>query len=185
MLYLNQTRKMPPTSTSPMAQFCATWCKKQVKSVKQYFFAVEPYIVYSTNKLLFATNKVLLPVLQKSNVIYRFSCHLDSWYEGRTSKRMQDKIKQHVPSSMRFCTSVRKHILSACQCKSGMAIASHRKSHRIPRFFQKNIASNYRIKTTKKIASIIALQNLTKKSVIFSIILIFLSLIILVSFVWS
>ena len=46
-------------------------------------------------------------------------------------------------------------------------------SHRIPRFFRKNIASNYRIKTTKKIASVIALQNLTKKSAIFSIISIF------------
>ena len=45
----------------------------------------------------------------------------------------------------------------------GMAIASHRIENRIPRFFPKNIASNYRIKTTKKIASVIALQNLTKK----------------------
>ena len=61
---------------------------------------------------------------------------------------------------------------------------SHRIENRIPRFFRKNIASNYRIKTTKKIASVIALQNLTKKSAIFSIILIFLSLILLVSFVW-
>ena len=40
---------------------------------------------------------------------------------------------------------------------AGMAIASH------PTFFRKNIASNYCIKTTKKIASVIALQNLTKK----------------------
>ena len=41
--------------------------------------------------------------------------------------------------------------------KARMAIASH------PTFFPKNIASNYRIKTTNKIASVIALQNLTKK----------------------
>ena len=47
--------------------------------------------------------------------------------------------------------------------RDGNRIASHLKSHRIPRFFRKNIASNYRIKTTKKIASVIALQNLTKK----------------------
>ena len=67
-----------------------------------------------------------------------------------------------------------------CKCGlAGMAIASHRKSHRIPRFFWKNIASNYRIKTTTKIASVIALQSLTKKiSDYFD----FLSLILLVSF---
>ena len=56
---------------------------------------------------------------------------------------------------------------------------SHRKSHRIPRFFRKNIASDYRIKTTKKIASVIASQNLTKKICDFFDYFDFLSLILL------
>ena len=48
----------------------STWFKKQVKSaVKQCFSAVEPRVVYSTNELLFATNKDVLPALQKSHVI--------------------------------------------------------------------------------------------------------------------
>ena len=67
----------------------STRFEKQVKSaVKQCFFAVEPRVVYSTNELLSATNKDALPALQKSNVIYQFSCHCDSQYVlyvGRTS----------------------------------------------------------------------------------------------------
>ena len=66
--------------------------------------------------------------------------------------------------------------------ETGMAIASKIASHV---FFWKNIASNYRIKTTKKIASVIALQNLTKKICDFFDYFDFLSLILLVSFVWS
>ena len=49
----------------------STRFEKQVKSaVKQCFSAVEPRVVYSTNKLLPATIMDVLPALQKSNVIY-------------------------------------------------------------------------------------------------------------------
>ena len=47
--------------------------------------ALEPRVVYSTNELLSATNKDVLPALQKSNVIYQFSCHCDSRYVGCSS----------------------------------------------------------------------------------------------------
>ena len=83
----------------------STRFEEQVKSaVKQCFSAVEPRVVYSTkstNDLLYSTNKDVLPALQKSNVIYQFSCHCDSRYVGRTSQRLQDRIKQHVPKSIR------------------------------------------------------------------------------------
>ena len=52
--------------------------------------------------VLFTTNKDVLPALQKSNVIYQFSCHCDSRYVGRTSQRLQDRIKQRVPKSICF-----------------------------------------------------------------------------------
>ena len=97
----------------------STWFEKQVKSaVKQCFSAVESCVVYSTNELLSATNKDVLATLQKSNVIYQFSCHCDSRYVGRTSRRLQDRIKQHVPKFIRFCSSSQKRLLPACRCKS-------------------------------------------------------------------
>ena len=66
---------------------------------------MEPRVVYSTNQLLPTTNKDVLPALQKSNVIYQFTCYCDSRYVGRTSLRLQDRIKQHVTKSVRFCSS--------------------------------------------------------------------------------
>ena len=61
----------------------STRFEQRAKStIKQYFFAREPLVVYSTNKLLCETNKDLLLALQKSNVIYQFSCHCDSLFVG-------------------------------------------------------------------------------------------------------
>ena len=76
---------------------------------------MEPRAVYSTNKLLSATNKDVLPALQKSNVIYQFSCYCDSRYVGLTSQRLLGRIKQHVSKSFRSCFS-QKRILPARQC---------------------------------------------------------------------
>ena len=54
----------------------------------------------------------------ESNVIYQFSCHCDSRYVGRTSQRLQDRIKQHVPKSIRSNSSSQKRLLPARRCKS-------------------------------------------------------------------
>ena len=79
---------------------------------------MEPRVVYSTNELFPATNKDVLPALQNSNVIYQFSCHCDSQYVGRTSQRLQDRIKQHVLKSIRSCSTSQKRLLPARRCKS-------------------------------------------------------------------
>ena len=71
--------KCPVYLRLPCLGSVSTRFEKQVKSaVKQCFSAVEPRVVYSTKELLPATNKDVLPALQKSNVIYQFSCHCDS-----------------------------------------------------------------------------------------------------------
>ena len=49
----------------------------------------------------FLIEKDVLPASQQSNIVYEFSCHCDSRYVGRTSQRLQDRIKQHVPKSVR------------------------------------------------------------------------------------
>ena len=86
-------KKCPVYLRLPWLGSVSTRLEKQVKSaVKQCFTAVEPHAVYSTNELLSATNKDVLPALQKSKVIYQFSCHCDSRYVGRTSQRLQDRI---------------------------------------------------------------------------------------------
>ena len=76
------------------------------------------YHLLTTNELLSDTNKDALPALQKRKVIYQFSWHCDSRYVRRISQRLQDRIKQHVPKSIRSCSSSQKRILPARRCKS-------------------------------------------------------------------
>ena len=45
--------------------------------------------------------KDVLPTIQKSSVIYKYKRHCASRYVGRTSQRVQDRIKQHVPQWLR------------------------------------------------------------------------------------
>ena len=111
--------KCPVYLRLPWLGSVSTWFEKLVESAaKQCFSAVELRFVYSTNELLSAANKDLLPALQKSNVIYQFSCHCDSQCIGRTSQRLRDRIKQHVLKSIRSCSFSQKRLLPARRCKS-------------------------------------------------------------------
>ena len=66
------------------------------------FFSVEPRVIFTTRQLLPATKKDVLPSYRDSNVIYQFVCHCDSQYVGRTSQRLEERIKQTFqdPSSI-------------------------------------------------------------------------------------
>ena len=66
---------------------------------------------------------VIQPVLKttkafhQSNIVYQFLCHCNSRYVGRTSQRLQQRIKQHVPKNL-----LQEHISQdrstlACSCK--------------------------------------------------------------------
>ena len=62
---------------------------------------MEPRIVFTIRQLLPASEKDALPASQQSKIVYKFSCHCDSRYVDRISQRLQGKIKQHVPKSVR------------------------------------------------------------------------------------
>ena len=75
--------------------------EKQITSVvKRCFFSVKPHVIFNTRQLLPATKKDVLPSHHHSNVIYEFVCHSDSRYVGRTSQRLEERIKQHLPRSI-------------------------------------------------------------------------------------
>ena len=57
--------------------------------------------VFTSKRMLPVARKDVLPAIQKSFVIYEYKCHCDSRYVGRTSQRLQDRIKQHVPQWLR------------------------------------------------------------------------------------
>ena len=59
--------------------------------------SVSTRLVFTSKCMLPVARKDVLPAIQKSSVIYEYKCHRDSRYVGRTSQRLQDRIKQHVP----------------------------------------------------------------------------------------
>ena len=69
-----------------------------MSAVKRCIFPVEPRVVFTTRQPLPA-KKGMLPSHHQSNVIYQFVCHYDSRYIGRTSQRLEERIKQHIPKS--------------------------------------------------------------------------------------
>ena len=73
----------------------------QIKTaVKRCYFAVEPCIVYTIRQFLPTAQKNVLPASHQSNTVYQFLCHCQSRYVDRTSQRIQQRIKQHVPKTV-------------------------------------------------------------------------------------
>ena len=91
-------QKCPVYLCLPLLSSVSIRFERQVKSaVKQCFSAVKPRVVCSTKELFTAT-KDLLPALQKSNVIYRFSCHCDSrLYLPKAAGQNKTRLSQIYP----------------------------------------------------------------------------------------
>ena len=59
-----------------------------------------PVYVFTTRRMLSTCNKDVLPAVELSNVIYLFNCACGHGYVGRTSQRLEERIRQHVPVSL-------------------------------------------------------------------------------------
>ena len=76
--------------------------EKEVKAaVESCYGSVSTRLIFTSERMLPVARKDVLPTIQKSFVIYEYKCHCDSRYVGRTSQRLQDRIKQHVPQWLR------------------------------------------------------------------------------------
>ena len=50
---------------------------------------------------MFSTSKKdVLPAEKVSNVIYLFTCECGHRYIGKTTQRMEERVKQHVPNEL-------------------------------------------------------------------------------------
>ena len=79
--------------------------RKIKSSITNCFGPVQPRVVFFTKRILPAIHKDVLPTFQQSNVVYEYVCHCNSRYVGRTSQRLQDRIRQYVPKSIRNRTT--------------------------------------------------------------------------------
>ena len=71
--------------------------KRMNNAIRLTYFAGEVCPVYHSSKS-FGLPKDVLPSPSQSNLVYLFECrHCASRYVGKTSQRLGDRIKQHVP----------------------------------------------------------------------------------------
>ena len=61
--------------------------------------------LFAVQNLKMALKKANISQHTKSSVVYEFMCQCDSGYVGRTTQRLGDRIRQHVPSNIRNKTA--------------------------------------------------------------------------------
>ena len=65
------------------------------------FYAVMPRVVCNTRVMVPSAKKDSVLTTEKSCVAYEFSCRYEAHYIGRTTQRLADRVKQHVPTRIR------------------------------------------------------------------------------------
>nr|WBB44924.1 reverse transcriptase [Chrysogorgia stellata] len=76
--------------------------EKQLKvAIENTFLCSQLRCIFSTRTILPPTPKEVLPAFSSSSIIYEFKCECGSRYVGRTSQRLGDIMKQHVPTNIR------------------------------------------------------------------------------------
>ncbi len=86
-------QKCPVYLKMPVIECVLLRFESQMKKVlTKCFAAANPQLVIGTRKVL--------PNTQNDLAIYEFSCLCDARYVCRTSQRLGDRIKQHVPTKM-------------------------------------------------------------------------------------
>ena len=85
-----------------LGQISESYFERTLKNIiDKTFFIAKLRCVFSTKTILPPTPKESLPAFSSSCVVYDFNCECGSRYVGRTSQRLSDRIKQHVPNAIR------------------------------------------------------------------------------------
>ena len=58
-------------------------------------------LLFFIREMLPTVRKDVVPIKQQSMVVYQYVYRCDCQYVGRTSQKLQDRIKQHVPKAIR------------------------------------------------------------------------------------
>jgi hypothetical protein len=96
--------------------------KRISSTVSRHYDGVKVRTIFNTTTLFNLTTKDAIPVISRSNLIYRYSCHCGSGYIGRTSRRLELRIKEHVPQAIFANPAI---ALSSNTIREKSAIADH------------------------------------------------------------
>ena len=71
------------------------------KLIKGCYNSAMARVIFMSSPIFTPATKDHIPLLNQSTVIYRFECHCENDYVGKTSRRLVDRIKEHVPACVR------------------------------------------------------------------------------------
>ena len=104
--------RKPPVTVDDLKPVCIRlpWLGNLSSSFRNRIQRATKSVVHQCNcfasRHMFNTcRKDHLPADQISNVNYLFSCHCGDSYVGRTSQRLEERVKQHIPPGLAQCTS--------------------------------------------------------------------------------
>lgn len=75
----------------------ASFVRRVTRQLFSLYPAAKPKLLFSTSRIPIASPKDKIPVLSQSNVIYSFECTCGCRYLGRTGRRLEERIREHVP----------------------------------------------------------------------------------------
>ena len=86
-----------------------------MKAVNPTFLTCEVKVGYASKSAFQGSLKDQIPTHEKSNVIYLFTCRCGDRYVGKTTQRLENWIKQHLPA--RSTTSaIAEHLMKNSNC---------------------------------------------------------------------
>ena len=75
--------------------------KQLTSTVQSTFPSVKVQVAFVTQVPFRGFTKDSSPTPEKNNTIYRFKCHCESDYVGKSTQRLHKRINQHVPKQLR------------------------------------------------------------------------------------
>ena len=76
-------------------------------------------VIFHTRTCIRQNTKESSPPNHCSNVVYKFTCHCESAYVGRTGKRLHQRIREHVPGNVMTAkkkSSIGEHLAKNPEC---------------------------------------------------------------------
>ena len=96
-------------------------------AVSRCYANVSLRIIFKSRPILPAAIKDVLPTHTNSNIIYQYLCHCKSAYVGRTARRLQVRIGEHIPMYVRNksaslkgrkpSSSIAQHLVENPECR--------------------------------------------------------------------
>jgi len=122
---------------------------KQISNIAgKCFFASNTRVIFKTRTIFPSFKKDVLPITNANSVIYKYNCSCDENYIGRTTQRLDVRMRQHVPLKLQNAiltrtsglsaveSAIGQHLIENSECARGFGIDRFEILHKASTLFQ-------------------------------------------------